>query len=75
MNEQQLAKASNDAGFIAALDQSGGSSPKALGLYGIEEGTYSGRLLGRNLSDLVDNMGKKSVQLFFRSCCSSFIYE
>ena len=42
MNEQQLAKASNDAGFIAALDQSGGSSPKALGLYGIEEGTYSG---------------------------------
>ncbi|KLR59985.1 fructose-bisphosphate aldolase [Actinobacteria bacterium IMCC26207] len=42
MNEQQLAKASNDAGFIAALDQSGGSSPKALGLYGIEEGSYSG---------------------------------
>ena len=42
MNEPQLAKASNDAGFIAALDQSGGSSPKALGLYGIEEGTYSG---------------------------------
>ena len=42
MNEQQLAKASNDAGFIAALDQSGGSSPKALALYGIEEGTYSG---------------------------------
>lgn len=42
MNEQQLAKASNDEGFIAALDQSGGSSPKALGLYGIEEGSYSG---------------------------------
>lgn len=42
MNEQQLAKASNDAGFIAALDQSGGSSPKALGLYGIEESSYSG---------------------------------
>jgi len=42
MNEQQLAKASNDAGFIAALDQSGGSSPKALGLYGVEESSYSG---------------------------------
>ena len=29
-------------GFIAALDQSGGSTPKALKLYGIEESTYSG---------------------------------
>ena len=29
-------------GFIAALDQSGGSTPKALKLYGIEENTYSG---------------------------------
>ena len=28
-------------GFIAALDQSGGSTPKALGLYGIKEGTWS----------------------------------
>ena len=27
------------------------------------------------ISELIDNMGKKSVQLFFRSCCSSFIYE
>jgi len=42
MNEQQLAKASKVAGFIAALDQSGGSSPKALGLYGINEDSYSG---------------------------------
>ena len=30
------------AGFIAALDQSGGSTPKALRLYGIEESAYSG---------------------------------
>ncbi|HJL85680.1 MAG TPA: class I fructose-bisphosphate aldolase, partial [SAR324 cluster bacterium] len=29
-------------GFIAALDQSGGSTPKALRLYGIEESEYSG---------------------------------
>ena len=29
-------------GFIAALDQSGGSTPKALGLYGVEESEYSG---------------------------------
>lgn len=30
------------AGFIAALDQSGGSTPKALRLYGIEEDAYDG---------------------------------
>lgn len=33
----QLAKIKNDKGFIAALDQSGGSTPKALKLYGVEE--------------------------------------
>lgn len=32
----------NGAGFIAALDQSGGSTPKALRLYGVEEDAYSG---------------------------------
>jgi len=31
----------NDSGFIAALDQSGGSTPKALALYGVDEGQYS----------------------------------
>jgi fructose-bisphosphate aldolase class I len=35
--DQQLAKIKNDKGFIAALDQSGGSTPKALKLYGIDE--------------------------------------
>ena len=42
MDEQMLNKVANDEGFIAALDQSGGSTPKALKLYGIEEDTYSG---------------------------------
>jgi fructose-bisphosphate aldolase class I len=42
MNKQQLAKVRNDDGFIAALDQSGGSTPKALRLYGIPESDYSG---------------------------------
>jgi fructose-bisphosphate aldolase class I len=42
MNEQQLQKAKTGRGFIAALDQSGGSTPKALKLYGIEESEYSG---------------------------------
>ena len=40
--EQQLNKVRNQDGFIAALDQSGGSTPKALRLYGIEENEYSG---------------------------------
>jgi fructose-bisphosphate aldolase, class I len=41
MNAEMLAKVRNDAGFIAALDQSGGSTPKALRLYGIPEDAYS----------------------------------
>ena len=40
MNEQQLAKINNEDGFIAALDQSGGSTPKALLLYGVTENRY-----------------------------------
>ena len=42
MNEQQLNKAKSGQGFIAALDQSGGSTPKALKLYGVDESEYSG---------------------------------
>ena len=41
-NAQQLEKLSHQDGFIAALDQSGGSTPKALNLYGISEAEYSG---------------------------------
>jgi fructose-bisphosphate aldolase, class I len=42
MNPQQHEKVEFSKGFIAALDQSGGSTPKALRLYGIKEETYSG---------------------------------
>ena len=35
MNHDQLEKTRSGKGFIAALDQSGGSSPKALRLYGL----------------------------------------
>ena len=41
MNEQQLRKIRQDAGFIAALDQSGGSTPKALMVYGVGEDAYA----------------------------------
>ncbi len=40
-NEQQLEKMKTHPGFIAALDQSGGSTPGALRLYGIKEGAWS----------------------------------
>ena len=42
MNDQQLEKVRDQDGFIAALDQSGGSTPKALRLYGIDENAWSG---------------------------------
>ena len=42
MNSEQLEKIRTGSGFIAALDQSGGSTPKALKAYGIEESQYNG---------------------------------
>src|ERR1043166_7386755 len=41
LNEQQLQNMQTHPGFIAALDQSGGSTPNALRLYGIKEGAWS----------------------------------
>jgi len=41
MNKLQLDRMKNDNGFIAALDQSGGSTPKALAIYGIPKEAYS----------------------------------
>jgi fructose-bisphosphate aldolase class I len=41
VNEEQFEKIRTGAGFIAALDQSGGSTPKALRLYGIQENSWS----------------------------------
>jgi len=41
MNKLQLDRMKNDNGFIAALDQSGGSTPKALTIYGIPKESYS----------------------------------
>ena len=41
MNTSQLDKIRDDDGFVAALDQSGGSTPKALRAYGVDEDAYS----------------------------------
>ena len=58
MNPEQLEKAHSGAGFIAALDQSGGSTPKALKLYGIEEDAYSG---DEQMFDLVHEMRTRII--------------
>ena len=42
MNQQQLNRMHTGKGFIAALDQSGGSTPKALAQYGVPESAYTG---------------------------------
>lgn len=57
--ETQAAKIRNQPGFIAALDQSGGSTPKALKLYGVEENTYSGET---QMMDLVHKMRSRIVE-------------
>src|ERR1700678_2135131 len=41
-NDKMMAQMASKPGFIAALDQSGGSTPGALRLYGIAESEYSG---------------------------------
>ena len=58
MNKDQFKKAQSGAGFIAALDQSGGSTPKALKLYGIPEDAYSG---DEQMFDLVHEMRTRII--------------
>jgi fructose-bisphosphate aldolase class I len=56
--EQQAARIRNQPGFIAALDQSGGSTPKALKLYGVAENTYSGET---QMMDLIHAMRSRII--------------
>jgi fructose-bisphosphate aldolase class I len=58
MNQDQLARMRDGKGFIAALDQSGGSTPKALKLYGIEESEYSG---DAQMFDLIHAMRSRMI--------------
>ncbi len=53
MSQAQREKVSAAAGFIAALDQSGGSTPKALLQYGVEESEYEGET---QMFDLIHQM-------------------
>jgi fructose-bisphosphate aldolase class I len=58
MNQTQFEKIKNGKGFVAALDQSGGSTPKALALYGVEEDAYSNE---DEMFDLVHEMRTRII--------------
>lgn len=58
-NPQQLERIRNGKGFIAALDQSGGSTPKALSLYGIAETEYLGEA---QMFDLIHAMRTRMIK-------------
>ncbi|PIE97529.1 MAG: fructose bisphosphate aldolase [Treponema sp.] len=58
MDSVKLNRMKNDKGFIAALDQSGGSTPKALAAYGISESAYSGE---DKMFDLVHEMRTRII--------------
>lgn len=57
-NQKQAEKMTSGKGFIAALDQSGGSSPKALRLYGIEDDAYSTEA---EMFDLIHQMRSRVI--------------
>jgi fructose-bisphosphate aldolase class I len=59
MNQQMLERMRTGQGFIAALDQSGGSTPKALKLYGIEENEYTGEAA---MFDLMHAMRSRMIK-------------
>ena len=58
MNQEQLNRMHSAKGFIAALDQSGGSTPKALRLYGIKEDQYNGE---EAMFDLIHQMRSRII--------------
>jgi len=59
MSSEQLERMRSGQGFIAALDQSGGSTPKALRLYGIDESEYSG---DAQMFDLIHAMRTRMIK-------------
>lgn len=59
MNQKQFTRMKDDEGFIAALDQSGGSTPKALKAYGIDESQYSNE---KEMFDLVQEMRSRIIK-------------
>src|SRR3954471_18757768 len=62
---EMLAKIKQGNGFIAALDQSGGSTPKALAGYGVEEGAWS------NDEEMFDLIHQMRVRIITSPCFGS----
>lgn len=58
MNQEQLDKVKQGHGFIAALDQSGGSTPKALKAYGVNEDQYTNE---DEMFDMVHEMRSRII--------------
>src|SRR5690625_5144811 len=58
VQQSQFEKIKNEKGFIAALDQSGGSTPKALAAYGVSENAYSNE---DEMFDLVHEMRTRII--------------
>ncbi len=58
MNTEQFNKIKSGKGFIAALDQSGGSTPKALKLYGVDEAAYANEA---QMFDLIHEMRTRII--------------
>ncbi|TLS36487.1 fructose bisphosphate aldolase [Pseudalkalibacillus caeni] len=65
MNQSQLDRMKNGKGFIAALDQSGGSTPKALAAYGVTEDSYS------NEEEMFDQVHKMRTRIITSPAFSS----
>ena len=59
MNKEQFEQMKNSKGFIAALDQSGGSTPKALKLYGVTEDQYNNE---EQMFDLIHQMRTRIIK-------------
>ena len=59
MNKEMIEQAGHKDGFIAALDQSGGSTPKALKLYGVDESAWSSE---SEMFDLVHRMRARIIK-------------
>lgn len=59
MKKEQLQQMRSSKGFVAALDQSGGSTPKALKLYGVNEDEYNGE---EEMFDLIHQMRTRIIK-------------
>ena len=75
MNQDQLKRMSEGKGFIAALDQSGGSTPKALKNYGIDEGRYGTDEEMFNLDQEMKDMIKASPSFTSEHILAAILFE